>query len=256
LLKEKISDYMGGLSPEVSVVYLDFETDYRIDINSETIFRSASLIKVPIMIEVLNQVKQGKLRLADMIQIDNRDKVNYSILTDLDTNSYMLKDIITLMIVLSDNSATNILMDIVGIDNINQTIKSLNLDDTILQRKMMDFEAAKKGFENKTSPRNMGLIFEKLYKKEILSEDMSSLMLDILIRQKDYSNLKRYLSEDTKVAHKSGGLKGLSHDVGIFYTENGNYLLGIFVENAIDNAESMDIIGKISKLVYDYRKDK
>ncbi len=249
-------DFIGDLNAEIAVVYHDFETGNRIDINSERTFRSASLIKVPIMIEVMNQVNQGKLKLTDMIQIDNKDKVKYSIVTDLDTNFYMLKDLVTLMIIVSDNSATNILIDIVGMDNVNKTIKSLNLNNTILQRKMMDFEAAKKGFENRTSPKNMELIFEKLYKSEILSEDLSTLMLDILIKQKDCTMLKRYLSGDTKVAHKSGDLDRLNHDIGIFYTDSGNYLLGIFVENAIDNTESMDIIGKISKIVYDYREVK
>lgn len=237
----------------VSIVLKDLTNDkwlYLLDENKAV--PSASTIKILIMIEALNRVFEGKIQLNDKIKIEEEDKVDFSVIKDLTADSYNYIDIITLMIIVSDNTATNVLVDLLGYDNINKMGEKLGLKNTILSRKMMDFKAIKEGRQNYTSALDMAIMMERIYRKQIISPDMCDLMIDILKKQKYKDALGRFLPEDVNIAHKTGGLTNLSHDVGIFYLDNIDYLLGVFVTEASSDAEAKEIVGKISKVVYDY----
>lgn len=253
MLIESIHSCYADTKAKVSVVLKDLTNDkwiYTLDENRAV--SSASTIKILIMIEALRQVLEGKLQLNDKIKIKEEDKVNFSIIKDLTIDVYNYIDIITLMIIVSDNTATNIIIDLLGYDNINNTAEKLGLKNTKLSRKMMDFKSIKEGRENYTSAMDMAILMENIYKKQIISPDMCDLMIDILKKQKYKDCLGRFLLEDVDIAHKTGGLKNLSHDVGIFYLDNIDYLLGVFVTEAESDIEAKEIVGKVSKVVFDY----
>jgi beta-lactamase class A len=231
----------------------NLKTGEKIAYNENIVVPSASLIKIPIMMEILNQVKEGKLSLKQRITVEDNVKVPFSILNLLESgNSYTLKDVITLMIIQSDNTAANILMDLAGMDNVNNYVKNLGIKNTVLQRKMMDSEARKEGRENKTTAAEMAKFFEIIYKGERAKESYSVIMKNILTAQLDNSVMRLNIPDDTLIAHKTGDLDGISHDAGIVYLPNVDYIFCGLTWDAVTNNFARETIGKISKIAYDY----
>jgi beta-lactamase class A len=221
--------------------------------NENEVVPSASLIKIPIMMEVLRQVNDEKLSLSQRIVVKDDVKVPYSILNLLESgNSYTLKDVLTLMIIQSDNTAANILMDIVGMDNVNRYITSLGLKNTVLQRKMIDAEARKAGRENKTTALEMAKLLEIIYRGAEADNPSSLLMKKILLNQLDNSMMRLYTPDDIAIAHKTGDLDGISHDAGIVYLKNTDYIFCNLTWDAVTNNIARESIGKTSKIAYDY----
>ena len=154
------------------------------------------------------------------------------------------------MIIVSDNTATNILIDLLGMEEINKIGHDLGLKNTNLERKMMDSHAREKGLDNFTSSNEILKLLKMIYEKDFVSEDYSDLALDILLRQQERQRLQRYLPEDLKIASKSGDLDNLENDGGIFFTENKNYILVVLVNQAESNVLAKEIIGEISLKIY------
>lgn len=241
----------------VSIVLKDLKNDeLMFQIDSHRVVASASTIKILIMIEALRRIMEQKLSFDEVVQVKNEDKVDFSIITELDVRYYSIKDLITLMIITSDNTATNLLIDILGYENINGMANDLKLEGTMLRRKMMDFEAAKQGRQNVTTAWDMAVMMVALYKGTILDKSMCQIALDILKRQQHKDLLTRYIADDIVVANKTGDLKNLNHDIGIFYHPYTDYLLGVFVTDAESNVGAKHIIGKVSKTVYEYFTNK
>jgi beta-lactamase class A len=234
-------------------VIKNLKTGVPISYHEKVIVPAASLIKIPIMIEILRQVKADELSLKQRIVVNQTDKISGSILTLLETgNSYSINDLLTLMIVQSDNTAANLLIDLAGIAAIDRLIGSLDLKDTILQRRMLDQAAAKAGRENLTTAADMGRLFELLYQGEVLDRANSVAMLETMKNQLDLSMMRLYLPDETVIAHKTGELDFLSHDAGIVYRQNGDYILVVLIWDAVTNNFARQAIGLISKIVYDY----
>ncbi len=252
MIKEIVMEEIKSVEEKVSIIIKDLTHDkWLLKYDENRIFPSASLIKILIMVEALERVEKGEYSLYEKIKVKENDRVDYSIISELKLEEYPLIDLITLMIILSDNTATNVLIELLGYEEINERAKKLGCNNTVLRRKMMDFEAAREGRENVTSPMDMALIMEKIYNKSIISPKMCELMTQILTRQKHRDMLPRYILDEVTIAHKTGELSGLNHDIGIFYLQNIHYLIGVFTTNGKDDLVGKRTIGKISKLVYD-----
>lgn len=256
MIKEIIMKEINNIDEDISIVIKDLtKNQWILKYNERDVFPSASLIKVPIMVEMFYAIQNGEYKLEEKINIQENSRVPYSIISELKLVEYPLIDLITLMIILSDNTATNVLIDLLGYDRINESIKRLDCNDTVLRRKMMDFQGAREGRENMTSPMDMAIIMEKIYRKSIVDIESCNIMMDILTRQKYRDMLPRYILDEVTIAHKTGELSGLNHDIGIFQLENIHYLIGIFTRNGKDDLEGKRSIGRISKLVYNYLLD-
>jgi beta-lactamase class A len=125
-----------------------------------------------------------------------------------------IHDIAHLMITISDNTASNVLLDLLGIETINATMRELGLHSTRLERRFMDFEARKAGRDNWTTAADMVLLLSHIYAGRVPERER---LLNILLRQNDYSILPAYWGEDEPFAHKTGGLEGIMHDAGILF---------------------------------------
>ncbi|HLQ39712.1 MAG TPA: serine hydrolase [Tetragenococcus sp.] len=253
MLKQQIQQFISEQEGNVGVYIKNLKTAEEIRINEEKVFPSASTIKLTIMIEIFQQVKDGKLSLNKKITLTEE------MLTDGDGilkelalgHQFTIREIMTLMIILSDNMATNILIDLLSMEAINQNIADMGLKKTRLQRKMMDLKAAEEGRENQITAREAGEIMQMIYAGKCVDQKASEEMLAILKKQQVSGRLDLYLPEEVVIAHKTGDLDCLEHDAGIVYLPENNYIIVVLTNEGKSNKEGREIIGKISKMVYD-----
>lgn len=194
--------------------------------------RSASMIKVFILAAAMEKANLGELDIDEILILRSSDKVGGSgILAGYPSGSELtLREVMELMITHSDNTATNILIDHLGMSAINEYIQRRGYGDTILRRKMMDYDAIAAGRENFSSVRDLGTFFTRLYNYECVGEKFDKIMIDFLVKQTDTDCFPAALP-DKQIAHKTGALNGLYDDGGIIYSDAGDAVLVIMTEN-------------------------
>lgn len=187
--------------------------------HKDTVFKSASLIKTPIMLCALEEVEKGHLSLDTRIPVLACHHVGDEAPVIKDGTDVPLSVLLEYMITDSNNSATNVLIDLLGMDKVNAFSQRIGLRDTILRRHMLDYESARQGRENRTSASDMLRLYTLLYGGEVLTPFMCETALPILLRQHD-KELLMFANPAQKAAHKTGGLSDIAHDAGILYGEN------------------------------------
>ena len=250
--KKKIEKIISQVEGNVCINFYDLNKNNGFSVNGDKKVLSASMIKLLILAELMKKISENKFSLSDTIMIvDSMKTGGDGVLKELNTgHHFTLKELATLMIVVSDNQATNILIDFLGMENINQLGKELRLKETFLGRKMMDIEARKKGYDNYTCVDDISLLLKLIYQEKLINKEASQLMLDILLRQQQGERLQRYLPSDIKIAHKCGDLDNLENDGGIIWIGDKAYIL-VVLTNGMPNLQCKQTIGKISKFVYD-----
>lgn len=217
--------------------------------NEGELVSSASVIKLFIMDYILELAEKGKIHLEDKVKISKEERVEGGIINLLSNDiSYNLKDLITLMIIESDNTATNMLIDIAGMEEMNRFIHSKGYKDTVLQRKMMDFNARNMGKDNLTTARDVGQFLEKIYEGYIANKKNCKQMLEIMGYQRDSRMMRRELEEEMLISHKTGDLPGINHDVGIIFGEENDCIFVMLTWGAKDSMVGKRLIGDTAKI--------
>ena len=219
--------------------------------------RTASTIKLPVMVEVFTQVAAGKARWDETIELKQDDEVSGSgVLTEFSPGMrFAIRDLVHLMIVVSDNTATNLLLDRVTTDAVNARMDALGFPQTRVLRKVLGdgatlrppsgISAAGRIEENKqfglgvSTPREMVLLLEKIDRGEVAGPEDSREMIEILKRQQYKDGIGRRLGE-TPVASKSGALDRLRSDVGIVYAPKGKLAIAITCDGLSETDYSPD----------------
>ena len=250
--KKKIEKIISQVEGNVCINFYDLNKNNGFSVNGDKKVLSASMIKLLILAELMKKIFENKFSLSDTVMMANFMKTGGDgVLKELNSeHHFTLKELATLMIIVSDNQATNILIDFLGMENINQLGKELDLKETFLGRKMMDAEARKKGYDNYTCADDISLLLKLIYQEKLINKEASQLMLDILLRQQQGERLQRYLPSDIKIAHKCGDLDNLENDGGIIWLGDRAYIL-VVLTNGMPNLQCKQTIGKISKFVYD-----
>jgi len=145
-------------------------------------------------------------------------------------------------------------VDALGFGYINQKFVEFGLKSTDLRRGIMDLKWRDAGIENYTTPDEMAFLLEKIYKKELVSEEASTEMLNILKQQKHNDRLPRMLPLDTEIAHKTGTLRGTISDVGIIFTPEGDFIICVLTEDIKSNRMAKRFIGRIADWTYKFYK--
>jgi len=247
-VRQKVKVFRG----EIGLVIRDLDTGWTYQVNPDTLFPAASMVKVPIMAACLKAAEEGRLSLRDDLTLKRSDKVTGSgVLRRKATGSvYTIEQLVELMVIQSDNTAANMLIDLLGFDYLNRTFREMGLERTNLSRKMMDFRSRDMGVENYTSAREMADILERIFRKGCVCSSVSERSLEFLKSQKVNDRIPRLLPKDTVVAHKTGLERQVCHDAGIVFTDNGNFLISAFTKTTSGPRTAKRFISSVSSLAY------
>lgn len=254
-LDARVQAAIEGFDGKVWIYAKNLDTGKDFSLRANEHVRTASTIKFPIMTEVYRQIANGKISWTDDFTLTKQNKASGSgILFEFtDGTKIDLKTATHLMIVLSDNTATNLVIDKVLSNAVNDHMAKLGLNDTLSLRKIggggdstaYDEPLNKLFGIGRSSPRDMVRLLELLEKGEVVSKDASAEMLAILKRQQYKDGLGRNVLDTVPVASKSGSLDRLRSDVGIVYTRRGRIAMAITVDDMKVIHYTTDDIGSL-----------
>ena len=247
-LQSKIEQVDQNLDGVMGVAIEDLTTGDHYFLREEEVFAQASSIKITVLTNLYLQAQQGKLKLTDLYTVQLSDLVPDSdIMNGLTpgVTRITLRDLATMMVAVSDNAATNVLIDRVGMQNVNAMLESLGLTHTRLRRKMMDLEAAKQGRENISTPREMMTLLGTLYHGKLLNKESTADFFRVLSTNKA-SFIPRDLPPDLKVANKPGELEAVRNDSGIVFVEGRPYVICAMTSFLRNEREGEEAITKVS----------
>ena len=240
----------------VGIYIKDLETGKTWDYNSDRLFPSASLIKVPIMAAVCEKIQLGEITLDTQIKLTRRDRVggSGSLKWVREGTSLSVMEIIFKMITESDNTATKMLIDYVSMPYLENSFKTLGLVRTNITPEGMSLSSGRVPRENFTTAREMASLMERIYAGQLVSKESSEFMLDVLKHNKSRSRLRKGLPLGWEIGHKTGLLRKNCHDVGIVFSPRGDYVIAVLTSEAPNYTEAKNFISKVAKLTYQYYK--
>lgn len=233
--------------------------------HEDDVFHAASTMKIPVMIELFHQAREGRLKLTDTLVVKNEfhSLVDGSLFTldpkdDSEAALYKaagqtrtLLELCGLMITVSSNFATNLLVDKLGVDNIRATVHALHADGMNVLRGVEDNKAYEKGLNNTTTARGLLVLLEAIAKGQAVDEDSCRQMREILERQSFKEGIPAGLPAGIRVAHKTGELTKIHHDAGIVYAQRP-FVLVVLVRGIADSNESAALIANIARDLYNF----
>ncbi|MFJ5761354.1 serine hydrolase [Neobacillus sp. NPDC093182] len=255
ILKEKIQEELNCFQGRIGLA-IEIEDTKPIHLNSQDVFQSASLIKIPILLSVLLAYHKGDIDIQQQIMISHENKVGGSGVLQALSNGLTLsvKDLMTLMIIVSDNTATNILIDLLGMEAINATFKGMGLEQTKLNRKMMDFAAIKQGKDNQTNPEEMIHCLKLVNQfNEHFKINGLNIAKDMLKHQQYREKLPALVDEDKIIVfNKTGELSNVEHDCAIFDYQGRIGYGAVLMDRLNDQEPAKQTIRNIGKHISDY----
>ena len=263
-LESTVRALIAESGAEVAVAYRTLDGKSELLIDPDKSFHAASTMKMPVMIELFRQVETGKLKLDDPLPIRNEfrsivDGSPYKLSEgdDSDLEVYAnvgktmtLRRLNELMITVSSNFATNLLIEKLGAENIRATVTKLGADGLKVLRGVEDSKAFEKGMNNATTARALLVLFERIGQSKAVSPAADKEMLEVLKRQKFNDGIPAGLPKGTPVAHKTGTITRIHHDGGIVLGPKP-YVLVILVRGIQDQKVSGPLMAAISKLVWE-----
>jgi beta-lactamase class A len=251
-LQAGIEEMDRNLDGVMGVAVLDLTSGQSFLVHPDEVFPQASSIKIAVLVELYRQAQEGKLKLTDLYTVQAADLVADSdIMGGLTPGVTRItnRDLATMMVAVSDNSATNVLIDRVGMENVNALLDSLGLTHTRLRRKMMDVKAASEGRENISTPREMMTLLEAIYRGKVLNKEMTDDFFKVLSTHKG-SFIPRDLPDGVRIANKPGELEAVRNDSGIIFAKNRPYVLCVMTTFLRNERAGEEAIAKVSALTY------
>lgn len=275
LLKNYLQQLTDSLHAEIGVAFRDLETGQEFFFNEKRLMHAASTMKVPVMIEVFRQAERGsapKFHLDDSLLIKNEFKsivdgspYSLEVRDDSDTTIYRalgtkltIRRLVEGMITVSSNLATNILIELMGAENVMTTLRELGIKNMQVRRGVEDNKAYQRGLNNQTDAFDLLLALQAIAEKRAASATACDTMLAILQRQKFRNGIPAGLPAGTVVANKTGWITGITHDAAIVFPQKTvlhnkprqPYVLVVLTKGIQEEKTAQSVIAAISRKVY------
>ncbi|MEN8251104.1 MAG: serine hydrolase [Bacteroidota bacterium] len=253
----------------VAISFYDYETSTSWSYKGDVFFHAASTIKVPILIGIFQLIEEGKLKLDSQVHVRNRfispfNNEPFRVQASRDGNRTVyssigralpVSELAHQMIVTSSNLATNLLVELVGAETLQQKLKRLNINGVEFRRGVEDELAFENGINNMVTANGLTKLFRYLHESDEIATELSDKMIDILRQQKFNQGIPVGVPKDLRkqsiFAHKTGEISMVAHDTGLAYLPERNpYALTILTERVPGESKSRRAIQRISRLVY------
>ena len=254
ILESKIKDFGDNGKICVSLFQLNEESPNSFSVNADSVVPAASIIKLCILASVMQRIENNDASFSDSISIEEGDMFG-----DFDAqhhplraNSYSIGDLCRLMIDLSDNLASNMLIRFIGMEQINRDISSvLGLKNTVLQRKFLDFKTQSLGLENYTTANDAIQMLMYFINREKQGSKVAAEMLKILNAQCDKNYLSQYMPDGFSFAHKTGHISGSMHNVGIITTPSKKkFVVAVMMTNLKSDVEGLRFLNSFGESIF------
>ncbi len=259
-LQARVDETAERFDGVMGVAIVDLTDDRAILKNADHVFPTASSIKIAILLELYLQEQQarggtaGKAKLDDIYTFEAKNLVDGSrIMAGLTPGVTRLtnRDLAQFTVAVSDNAAANVLIDRVGMQNVNATLRNLGLTKTMLRRKMMDIAAARRGDENVSTPQEMTRLLEAIYKGKALDKELAETFMKQLSTKKE-SYIPRQLPPDVSIANKPGDLDGVRTDSGIVFAKNRPFAISVMTTYDREERAAESAIAEIALEAFHY----
>jgi beta-lactamase class A len=268
-VKKKIEEMIVASGAEmVAVAYYDLASGEELLINPEENFHAASTMKVPVMMEVFRQQREHRLALEDYLPIKNdfisiADNSRYSISADSDSEQELYKrigraetvrELVRLMITVSSNLATNLLIERVTPSSVMQLMQEIGAKNIRVLRGVEDGKAFERGLNNSTTARDLLTVLRRIAERKAISAKASDEMIKILLDQRFNEAIPAGLPEGVRVAHKTGSITKINHDAAIIFPPRGKPYVLVVLTRGIENEKNAhELIANISRTLYEHR---
>ena len=254
-MEDSVRAIAGRTDAVVGVAILDLADGRAFYSNADALYPTASTIKIALLAELYRQDEhRAGARLADPYTVDAKDAVGGAgIMGGLTPGVTRLtnRDLARLMVALSDNSATNVLIDRVGMDSVNATLDRLGLRKTRLRRHMMDAQAARAGRENTATPRELVTLLAALHGGRVLGKAAADSCFAMLSTLKN-GYVTRLLPPDLAVANKPGDLDGVRNDAGVVLVPGRPFAIAVMTTYSGDDRAAEGSIAEIARAAWRY----
>jgi beta-lactamase class A len=258
-----IQERITASGADVAVYFKTLDGKAEWSVRPDDVFHAASTMKIPVLIELFHQVQQGKVKLDDKIVLRNEfhsiaDGSPYRLSAADDSEADMYKaegqartlgELCELMITVSSNFATNLIIEKLGVENIRATVHALGADGVVVLRGVEDGKAFKKGLNNTATARGLAILLEAIAQEKVVDAPSSQEMIAILKRQKFNEGIPAGLPSGISVAHKTGEITEIHHDAAVVFAKRP-YVLVILVHGLADTKQSAALMADISRRIY------
>lgn len=237
----------------VAIYLTDFKDGKTWVYHPDDLFPSASLIKVPIMICTFYAIQDGRIALSEKLTLHRRNRVggSGSLKWRPDGARLSVRELLQLMISESDNTATNMMIEALGMGYIQQQFPRMGLVYTGIYKEGMSLNGSRVAHENYTTAREMNMMMEKIYRGQLVDKPSSMLMLEILRHKKAVaSRLAKGLPNGWEIAHKTGLLRHACHDSAIFLTPHGDYGMTVLTGQNGSYKIAKDFISRLGRVTF------
>jgi beta-lactamase class A len=255
----RMEDSIRGIVREtdavVGVAIVDLTDQRSFYLNADAVYPTASTIKIAVLAELHRQHERGSgAKLGDLYTVNAKDGVGTEgILQAMSAGVSRItnRDLALLMVSLSDNSATNVLIDRVGMDNVNAWLTQLGLERTRLRRHMLDVKAAQAGRENTATPRELVTMLQALHGGRVFGKATTDDFFKMLSTQKS-SYIPRLLPADLMIANKPGNLDAVRNDAGIVFVPGRPFAIAVMTTFSRDDLDAEQCIARIAREAWSY----
>lgn len=251
---KEIKKYLESRIGKYSFFFEDLKSGYVYGYNENVCMTAAGCMKLPIAVSLIKAVENKKVDFMDRVKIQTSDKVyGTGIIHEFNEREYTVFELMVIMLIQSDNTAANKIIDIVGMEQINEDIIAMGLKNTRLNRKTNDERTAITDVENITTAYDLSKIWKHLSNGTFLSKDNGQMLIDILRRQQIKNKLALYIPDDLKIeiSSKTGDKKGVENDTAYLELPKGKFVFTVLSQDIPNSVYGTVSLAKCGKMMWD-----